>query len=128
MTCTSSYQRDLVTMESITRFVQGVQAFHGKGLDHPTSLGENFEYTVPFDRRSQLIYLRAGNSCDDMVYLMLERESTPMRYFPVGARGAIHVSLALTEDIFPETKLRLKIAAPHGATGIVVVDMGLIEI
>jgi hypothetical protein len=115
-------------MDSITRFVQGVRAFCGKGLDYPVELGENFEYTVPLDRRSQLIYFRAGNSCDEMVYLMLERESTPMRYFPIGARGAIHVSLALTEDIFPETKLRLKIAAPEGTTGTVVVDMGLIEV
>jgi hypothetical protein len=115
-------------MESITRFVQGVQTFDGKGLLHPVSLGENFEYTVPSDRRSQLIYLRVGNSCDAMVYLVLERESKPMRYFPVGARGAIHVSLALTEDIFPDTKLELKIAAPLGVTGVAVVDMGLIEI
>jgi hypothetical protein len=115
-------------MESITRFVQGVQTFCGKGLDHPVSLGESFEYRVPSDRRSQLIYLRAGNSCDAMVYLMLERGSKPMRYFPVGARAAIHVSLALTEDIFPDTRLRLLIAAPEGITGTAVVDMGLIEI
>ena len=32
--------------------------------------------------------------------------------FPVGARGAVHVPLAVVEDIFPETVLELHVAAP----------------
>jgi hypothetical protein len=115
-------------MESTPRFVQGVFAFTGKGLEQPAALGANVDYTVPADRRAQLIYLRAGNSSEELLYLVLERADKPMRYFPVGAKSAIHVSLALTEDIFPETTLSMKLAAPAGVSGIVVIDMGLLEI
>ena len=34
-----------------------------------------------------------------MIYLVLTRGGRPMRYFPVGAKGAIHVPLAVVEDI-----------------------------
>ena len=115
-------------MESLPRFVQGVYRFTGTGLDRPMPLSSALDYTVPVDRRSQLIYLRAGNSSDELVYLVLQRAEKPMRYFPVGAKNAIHVSLALTEDIFPETNLTLKLAAPEGVSGFVVIDMGLLEI
>jgi hypothetical protein len=40
----------------------------------------------------------------------------------------VHVSLAVTEDIFPETPLEILIGAPAGLGGIVVIDVGLLEI
>jgi hypothetical protein len=51
-----------------------------------------------------------------------------MRYFAVGARAGTHVPLAVVEDLCPETKLELLFGAPAGATGYVVIDVGLVEI
>ena len=85
-------------------------------------------YTVPSDRRAQLIYLRAGNSSPEMIALTLLRDGTPMRVFPIGAKAAEHVPLAVVEDLMPETRLNVMVAAPEGASGVVVLDMGLVEI
>jgi hypothetical protein len=84
-------------------------------------------YTVPADKRGQLIYFRAGNSSTELVYLVLTRDGKPMRYFPVGAKSSVHVQLAVVEDIFPESKLALLLGAPEGAAGTVVVDVGIFE-
>jgi hypothetical protein len=75
-----------------------------------------------------LIYFRAGNSCDAMIYSIMMRDGVPMRYFAVGARAGTHVPLAVVEDLFPETKLEVFLGAPAGATGYVVIDIGLVEI
>ena len=117
-----------MTMETTPRFLNGVFRFKGKGLTAPALLDAGLTYTVPADKRAQLIYLRAGNSSDALVNLGLMRAGTPMRLFPVGARGAMHVPLAVVEDIFPETVLELHLAAPQGVAGEVVVDLGLVEV
>ena len=36
--------------------------------------------------------------------------------------------LAVVEDLFPDTKLEIFFAAPEGAAGTVVLDIGLMEI
>jgi hypothetical protein len=115
-------------MEAIPKFLNGVYAFHGTGYDKPAPVGDKLVYTVPADKRAQLIYLRAGNSCPELVYLLLMRDGKPMRYFPVGAKASEHVSLAVVEDIVPDTRLEVLLAAPVGATGYLVVDIGLLEI
>ena len=56
------------------------------------------------------------------------KDGTPMRYFPVGAKNALHVSLAVVEDIAPETKLQVFFAAPSAVQGSLVIDIGLLEI
>jgi hypothetical protein len=109
------------------KFVQGVFPFEGHGLESPVALARA-EYTAPRDRRAQLTYLRAGNSTEEMIYLLLLRDEKPMRYFPIGAKFSVHVPLVIVEDIEPETKLSLCVAAPEGVRGIVIVDMGLVEI
>lgn len=109
------------------KFVQGVFPFEGHGLESPVALART-EYSAPRDKRAQLTYLRAGNSTAEMIYLVLLRDGKPMRYFPIGAKGSVHVPLAIVEDIEPETKVKLSIAAPDGVRGTVVVDMGLVEI
>ncbi len=68
------------------RFIQGVYSFEGLGLEQPVPLHPAVGYTVPRDKRAQLIYLRAGNSTSELVYLLLKATATPMRYFPIGAR------------------------------------------
>jgi hypothetical protein len=114
-------------MNSGHQFIHGVFSFEGKGLDEPYALGPGATYTVPADKRAQLIYMRGGNSADEMVYLVLTRDGKAMRYFPIGAKSSVHVPLAVVEDIFPESKLGVLVAAPKGTTGTVVLDLGILE-
>jgi hypothetical protein len=114
-------------VESTPRFVQGVFSFEGKGLASPTPLEPGARFAVPPDKRAQLIYLRAGNSCDELINLTLTRNGKPMRLFPIGARASVHVPLAVVEDIFPESKLEVLVSAPSGVTGNLVLDLGILE-
>jgi len=111
--------------ESTPTFIQGIYPFTGAGYESATLLDTHM---VSPTKRSQLVYLRAGNSSDALVVISLMREGVLMRLFPVGAKGAIHVPLAVVEDIFPGSKLDILVAAPTGATGIVALDFGLVEI
>ncbi len=119
-------------IESIPRIITGVFAFAGTGLHTGVPLvmggGLPVGYTVPPDKRAQLVYLRAGNSADALVSLVLLRDGTPMRLFPLGARAAMHVPLAVVEDLEPDTVISIGVAAPEGVSGHVVLDMGLMEI
>ncbi len=111
-----------------SKFIQGVFGYRGAGLTCAVPLSPAAKYDVPFDKRTQLIYLRAGSSIDELVYLVLMRNEQPMRYFPIGAKVAVHVPLAIVEDIQPESQLELLIGAPEGASGSVLIDMGLVEV
>jgi assimilatory nitrate reductase catalytic subunit len=51
-----------------------------------------------------------------------------MRYFAVGAKGAIHVPLAVLEDIPPGSPVEILIAAPAGLKSSVMIDIGFLEI
>ncbi len=115
-------------IESKPQFLNGVYAFAGTGYDKVAPLSEKLVYVVPSDRRAQLIYLRAGNSSSEMMYLTLMRDGVPMRYFPIAAKGAEHVSLAVVEDLEPETRIEVFFAAPAQAQGSLVLDVGLLEI
>ncbi len=108
-------------------FLQGIFAFEGTGLDTPRPFASPVTYKVPFDKRSQLVYLRAGNSSPEMIYIVLLRDGNPVRYFPIGGKSAVHVPLAVVEDMHPETQLEVHYAAPAGEKGSVVVDIGLME-
>jgi len=110
------------------KFIQGVFAYEGRGLAESAPLGPSARYKVSFDKRGQLIYLRAGNSIDAMIYLALFKSGKAIRFFPIGAKGAIHVQLAIVEDLDPESELELRVGAPEGAAGVVLVDLGLLEI
>lgn len=110
------------------KFLHGVFPFTGGGYDKLAPLSDQLVYSVPPDKRTQLIYLRAGNSAGELVYLVLMRAGVPMRYFPVGAKAVEHVQLAVVEDIFPETRLEVFCAAPAGVQGTLVLDIGLLEI
>jgi hypothetical protein len=110
------------------RFIHGVFSFKGKGLASPHALDDKARYTVPGDKRAQLIYVRGGNSSDALICLILTRDGKPMRYFPIGAKASIHVPLAVVEDIFPESKLEVLVSAPEGVQGTVVIDFGLLEV
>lgn len=109
-------------------FIQGVFTFEGVGLSAAEPLYPPVTYKVPADKRAQLVYLRAGNSCSSLVNLTLNRNGKPMRLFPIGAQAAMHVSLTVVEDLDPESELEVLMSAPEGMNGKVVIDMGILEV
>ena len=115
-------------IDSVPRFLQGTFALTGQGLEQPALLHASLTYAVPSDKRAQLVYLRAGNATGELVCLSMVQDGKPVRLFPVGARSAVHVPLAVVEDLQPGTRLEVFAAAPAGLAGQVVVDIGLIEI
>jgi hypothetical protein len=98
------------------------------GLDKPLAFAPPVVYRVPADKRAQTVYFRAGDPSTEMIYLVLTAAGKAMRYFPVGAKGAIHVPLALLEDISPGTEVEILIAGPAGLTSSVMIDVGFVEI
>ncbi len=110
------------------KFVQGLYPFEGAGLEKPLPFKTALTYKVPFDKRSQLIYFRAGNASAELIYILFECNKKPMRYFPIGAKASTHVELAVVEDLEPETVLDVLVAAPAGLAGSVLLDIGLVEI
>jgi hypothetical protein len=115
-------------MPSTPRFLQGVFAFEGRGIDQPSPIGGSLSYTVPDGVTAQPVYFRGGNTTAELVYLVLLRDGQPMRYFPVGAKAGVHIPLRIVEDLGSGTVLELHLAAPQGVAGEVVVDLGLIEV
>lgn len=113
---------------SSPRFLQGVFGFDGGGYEKPLLIDESLRYVVPAGATSQPVYFRGGNSADQMVTVILFRDGKPMRYFPIAATGATHVALRVVEDLLADTVLELYVAAPEGAKGTVVVDLGLVEV
>ncbi len=109
-------------------FLQGVYSFTGVGLDNPSALTPHVSYQVPFDKRAQLVYFRAGNPTGDLIYLVFLRDGKPMRYFPVGAKSGVHVELAVVEDLEADTVLEVLVGAPVGSAHSLVLDIGLVEI
>jgi hypothetical protein len=110
-----------------TRLIQSVFAFTGAGFTSPVTLTPRLKYEVPARTTSTLIYLRAGNSSAELIYLQLTRNKKPMRLFPIGAKSAIHVTLAIVEEIGPETELEIHVGAAINTSGFLVLDMGLNE-
>ena len=86
-------------MELHPRFIQGVVDFEAPGWPSRSRSTTGLTYRVPVDKRAQLIYLRAGNSADELINLVLMRNGKPIRYFPIGAKASMHVPLAVVEDL-----------------------------
>ena len=82
---------------------------------------------IPAHKRVKPLYMRAGNSSAEMVYIVLMRGDKPMRYCPIGAKAGIDVGFHLIESVMDETTLEVRLAAPEGTQGTVVVDVGLVE-
>lgn len=109
-------------------FIQGLFPYVGSGLANPVSFSTPAVYLVPPDKRAQTVYFRAGNPCAEMIYVVLTRRGVAMRYFPIGAKGAIHVPLAVLEDLPPGSPIELLVAAPRGLESSVLLDVGFMEI
>jgi len=115
-------------MQPSPRFMQGVFAFEGKGIESPFPLSPALSYTVPAGTTTQTVYFRGGNTTGELIYVLLVRDGTPMRYFPIGAKNHVHVPLRVVEDLDGGTVIELFLAAPEGVAGAVVVDLGLVEV
>lgn len=110
------------------RFLQGVYPFQGYGVYESALLHDELSYTVPAGKTAQVVYFRAGNLSDDILYLTLLADGKPTRYFPVGPKADFHVPLAIVETHPKGTRLEIAFAAPRGLNGTIVVDVGIIEI
>jgi assimilatory nitrate reductase catalytic subunit len=115
-------------VKSTPRFLQGVYPITGEGLDKPGPIDPALRYTVPGGANAQALYFRGGNSTDHLVYVLLVRDGVPMRWFPIGAKGDVHVPLRVVEDMPGGTVVELQAAAPIGVTGELVVDLGMVEV
>jgi assimilatory nitrate reductase catalytic subunit len=115
-------------VKSSPRFLQGVFPITGEGLAKPGPIDPALKYTVPNGQSAQALYFRGGNSTDEMVYVLLVRDGEPMRWFPIGAKGDVHVPLRVVEDLPGGTVVELHAAAPEGVTGELVLDLGLVEV
>jgi hypothetical protein len=115
-------------VQSTARFLQGVFPFQGKGIDAPVPIDAALAYTVPGGVVTQPVYFRGGNTTGELICVVLMRDGAPMRYFPIGARGEVHVPLRVVEDLDGGTVIELHLAAPDGLSGSVVVDLGLVEV
>ena len=121
-----SRRKDL-PMITQNRFLQGIYPFEGAGLDKPVPISAELSHLVPDGVISQALYFRGGNTTDELITVVLMRDGVPMRYFPIGAKGDVHVPLRVVEDIEGGSVIELQLVAPTGLTGSVVVDLGLVE-
>jgi assimilatory nitrate reductase catalytic subunit len=115
-------------VKSTPRFLQGVYPITGEGLAKPGPVDAALRYTVPSGCSAQALYFRGGNSTGELVYVLLVRDGEPMRWFPIGAKGDVHVPLRVVEDLPGGTVVELHAAAPEGVTGELVLDLGLVEV
>ena len=49
-------------------------------------------------------------------------------YFPVVAKGTTHVPLAVVEDLAPQRRIEVPVAAPPGLRSSALVDAGFMEV
>lgn len=109
-------------------FLQGAYDFSGAGLAAPQAVDAELTHTVPDGVVAQAVYFRGGNSSDELAVVSLVKDGVPVRLFPIGAQGSVHVPLRIVEDLIGGTVVELQVAAPDGVSGTIVVDLGLVEV
>lgn len=114
-------------MISKNRFLQGFYPFTGAGPGTMVPIHADLSYVVPEGVVNQPLYYRGGNSTPELITIVLLRDGTPMRYFPIGAKGDVNVPLRVVEDIEGGSVIELQIVAAEGVSGHVVVDLGMVE-
>jgi len=112
---------------AVPQFLQGVFPFVGRGVFDLSPLNDALTYRVPENKTAEVLYFRAGNISDDLIYLTLSANGKPIRYFPIGPKADIHVALAIVELHAAGDRIEICLAAPRGLNGSVVVDVGLVE-
>ncbi|MGI8769174.1 MAG: hypothetical protein ACR2I1_08755 [Propionibacteriaceae bacterium] len=109
------------------RFLQGIYAFVGIGVDKSAPVHSTLTHVVGDGLVCQPLYFRGGNTTDELITVVLLRDGAPIRYFPIGARSDVHVPLRVVEDLDGGSVIELQVAAPLGVSGSVVVDLGMVE-
>lgn len=127
ITTETRHQRLTRLGQATPRFLQGAFSFAGRGFFEVGPLHDDLRYVVPAGATAEVIYLRAGNMSDDLLYLALCVNGLPVRYFPAGPKADFHVPLSITETYPAGARIEVGIAAPRGLTGSVVVDVGILE-
>jgi assimilatory nitrate reductase catalytic subunit len=127
ITAETRQQRLTRTGQATPRFLQGVFPFAGRGFFDLGPLNDALTYQVPPGRTAEVIYFRAGNLSDDLLYLALSVNGRPVRYFPVGPKADFHVPLSIIETHPAGSRIEIGLAAPRGLTGTIVVDVGILE-
>lgn len=112
---------------AVPRFLQGVFPFMGRGFFDLGPLHDSLTYTVPSGKTAEVVYFRAGNLSDDLVYLALCVSGDPVRYFPVGPKADFHVPLSIVETHSAGSRIEVGFAAARGLSGSIVIDVGLLE-
>ena len=115
-------------MHTVPRFLQGIFDFEGKGFAKPELVDDALRYVVPAGVTGQPLYFRGGNTTDELICVVLMRDGSPMRYFPIGAKSDVFIPLRVVEDLDGGTTLELQVAAPEGLSGTLVADFGLVEV
>jgi len=127
VTTETRQQRRLRQGQAKPRFLQGVFPFAGRGFFDLGPLNDALCYVVPPGKTAEVIYFRAGNLSDDLIYLALLLNGRPVRYFPVGPKADFHVPLSIVEAHPSGSRIEIGLAAPRGLMGTVVVDIGILE-
>ncbi|MGV3613711.1 MAG: molybdopterin oxidoreductase [Fimbriimonas sp.] len=109
-------------------YMQGAYPFAGRGFFEPQLLHTDLQHTVPEGATAEVVYFRAGNLSDDLIYVTLWANDRAIRYFPIGPKHDCHVTLAIVESHPAGTQFELRLAAPKGLSGSIVIDIGLLEI
>jgi len=116
------------TGKASPQFLQGIFPFIGSGIVDLAPLNRELCYEVPSGKSAEVLYIRAGNSSDELVYLALMADGRPIRYVPLGPSANQHVPLAIVESHPAGTLLEVWLGAPKGVSGVIVIDVGLVVV
>ena len=108
--------------------LQGVFPFAGRGVQDARPINDELSYVVPANHTAEVLYVRAGNHSDDLIYLTLIVDDKAIRYFPIGPKAHIHIPLVIVEPHAAGSVIDVGLGAPRGISGSVVVDVGVFEI
>jgi hypothetical protein len=107
-----------------TVLLQTITDIEGEGLDSPEAL--NLTYTVPQGCTAGVHYVRAGSTAAGMANITLLQNGKVMRYVPVAAGSAMHIPLAIVDELRAGTEIT--IAAAAEAFGTLILDISILEV
>jgi len=105
--------------------LRGIVPYKGKGLGEFLSLG--FKAWTTVRRGTRIAYLNVGHSGSEMIVVEAKGDFTGLHFHPIGPKGAMHVAYAPESTPATYAHFELKLAAPLGAEGVLVFDVGLVE-
>ena len=111
-------------MAYTTILLQTITDIEGEGIDSPQDL--NLTYSVSQGCTAGVQYVRAGNTTEGMINITVFKDGKAMRYVPVAAGGAIHVPLAIVDELQPGTEISITVAAE--GSGKLILDVGFLEV